>query len=68
MRARSWAWTLVVIAILLVAAGVFVLSFRGEPSVVGRLRVGLDVIGGGCIALGVLGGATGAWMLSRRRT
>lgn len=68
MRARSWAWTLLVIAILLIAAGIFVLSFRSEPSVVGRLRVGLDVIGGGCIALGVLGGATGTWMLVSRRT
>lgn len=57
-----------VIAIVLIASGLFVLSFRGEPSAVGRLRVGLDVIGGGFIALGVLGGATGAWMLVSRRT
>ncbi|HEV2414274.1 MAG TPA: hypothetical protein VGX27_05660 [Candidatus Dormibacteraeota bacterium] len=68
MRARSWAWTLVAIAVLLIAAGIFVLSFRSEPSAVGRLRTGLDVIGGGCIAIGVLGGATGAWMLVSRRT
>ena len=68
MRARSWAWTLVGIAIVLIAAGLFVLSFRSEPSAVGRLRTGLDVIGGGCIVLGVLGGATGAWMLVSRRT
>ena len=56
------------VAVLLIAAGIFVLSFRSEPSAVGRLRTGLDVIGGGCIALGVLGGATGAWMLVSRRT
>ncbi len=56
------------IAVLLIAAGIFVLSFRSEPSAVGRLRTGLDVIGGGCIAIGVLGGATGAWMLVSRRT
>ena len=57
-----------VIAIVLITAGLFVLSFRSEPSAVGRLRVGLDVIGGVCIALGVLGAATGAWMLVSRRT
>lgn len=56
------------IAVLLIAAGIFVLSFRSEPSAVGRLRTGLDLIGGGCIAIGVLGGATGAWMLVSRRT
>ena len=69
MKPARWVWwTLLVIGVLLVVFGVFVLGFRSEPSVVGRMRTLLEGIGYGSIALGVAGGASGLWMLVRRRT
>jgi hypothetical protein len=65
---RSWAWSLVVIGIVLVVAGWAVMSFLGEPSAVGRMRTALITIGAASIAVGALGGVAGIWMLIARRT
>lgn len=68
MTRRSWAWSLVVIGLALVVAGWVVMSFLTEPSAVGRMRTALIAIGAGSIAVGVIGGVAGAWMLIGRRT
>lgn len=60
--------TLFVVAIFLLLWGVLMLSFLGEPSVVGRMHTAVLGIGVGCIALGVAGGAAAVWMLVSRRT
>ncbi len=68
MRSRnSQAWTLLVVAVLLVVGGSFVLSFLTEPSAVGRMRTALITIGTGLIAVGAIGAAAGVWMLISRR-
>ena len=59
---------LLVISLLLLLWGVLMLSFLGEPSVVGRMRTAVVGIGVVCVALGVGGGAAGVWMLVSRRT
>jgi hypothetical protein len=61
-------WGLLVGGVLLLLWGWFVLGFLGEPSVVDNLRVLLIVIGAGSIAMGVLAGVAGVWMLLARRT
>lgn len=69
MRFPRWVPNaLLVISTLLLIWGVLMLSFVGEPSVVGRMRVAVVGIGVACIALGVGGGAAGIWMLLARRT
>ncbi len=65
---RGGAATLVVLAVLLVAAGVVVLGFLTEPSAIGRMRSALIGIGVVLIAAGVAGCAAGVWLLVRRRT
>jgi hypothetical protein len=61
-------WTLLVAGLLLLLWGVFLLGFLEEPSVVDNLRVLLIAIGAGSIALGLLAGVAGVWMLIGRRT
>ena len=56
------------VAVVVLAWGVFVLGFLSEPSAVGRMRAGLVTIGVGSIVVGLAGGGTGLWMLFRRRT
>jgi hypothetical protein len=68
VRRRSWGWTLVLVAAALVGAGGFVISFRDEPSAVGRVETALVAIGVSLIAVGVAGGIAGVWMLITRRT
>jgi hypothetical protein len=67
-RPRWVSWTLLVLAAVLILAGVFVLGFLTEPSAVGRMRSALYVIGAGSIVLGVAAAAGGVWMLATRRT
>jgi hypothetical protein len=61
-------WALLGGGVLLLLWGWFVLGFLGEPSVVDNLRVLLILIGAGSIALGLLAGVAGVWMLLGRRT
>lgn len=69
MTAPRWVWwVLLVAAPALLIAGSFVLGFLSEPSAVGRMRTALYVIGVGAIAIGLVGGAGGVWMLVKRRT
>lgn len=69
MRYPRWVPNaLLVVSLLLLLWGLLMLSFIGEPSVVGRLRTAVVGIGVGCIVLGVGGGAAGVWMLVARRT
>lgn len=65
---RSTWWTIVVVAVVFLAWGVFVLGFLSEPSAVGRMRAALVGIGAGSIILGAAGAGAGLWMLFRRRT
>ena len=65
---RTAWWTVVVVAVVILAWGVFVLGFLSEPSAVGRMRAGLVTIGVGSIVVGLAGGGTGLWMLFRRRS
>jgi hypothetical protein len=65
---RGGAATLVVLAFLLLLAGVVVLGFLTEPSAIGRMRTALIGIGVVLIAAGVAGCAAGVWLLIRRRT
>ena len=59
---------MVILAVVLVLAGLFVLGFLTEPSAIGRMRTALYVIGAGSIVLGVAALAGGVWMLASRRT
>jgi hypothetical protein len=61
-------WVLLVAGVLLLLWGAFLLGFLEEPSVVDNLRVLLIVLGAGSIALGLLAGGAGVWMLLARRT
>ena len=63
---RSTWWTIVVVAVVFLAWGVFVLGFLSEPSAIGRMRTALIGIGAGSIVLGVAGAGAGLWMLFRR--
>jgi hypothetical protein len=68
VRRRSWGWTLLLAAAVLVVSGAFVISFVDEPSAVGRMETALLAIGVGLIAVGLAGGIAGVWMLVTRRT
>ena len=61
-------WWLLGAGILLILWGWFLLGFLREPSVVDNLRVLLIVLGAGSVALGLLAGGAGLWMLVARRT
>ena len=65
---RSTLWTIVVVAVVFLAWGVFVLGFLSEPSAVGRMRAALVAVGAGSMVLGAAGAGAGLWMLFRRRT
>ena len=67
-RRQRFALVLIVAGILLLWWGYFVLSFLGEPSAVGRLRIALIATGVGSLGVGAAGGVTGVWMLVTRRT
>lgn len=64
---RSTWWTIVIVAVVFLAWGVFVLGFLSEPSAVGRMRAALVGVGAGSIVLGAAGAGAGLWMLFRRR-
>ncbi|TMG70361.1 MAG: hypothetical protein E6H86_01325 [Chloroflexi bacterium] len=56
MRSARWIWsTLVTGAAILLVWGVFVLSFKSEPSAIGRVWIALMLIGGGSIGTAVVG-------------
>ena len=69
MKFPRWvANALLIVSLLLLLWGVLMLSFLGEPSVVGRMHSAVLGIGVVCIALGIGGGAAGVLMLASRRT
>ncbi|HKC19465.1 MAG TPA: hypothetical protein VKE27_07500, partial [Candidatus Dormibacteraeota bacterium] len=69
LRFPRWvANGLLVISLLLLLWGVLMLTFLGEPSVVGRMHTAVLGIGVVCIAMAIAGGAAGVWMLVARRT
>jgi hypothetical protein len=68
MRSPRWIWsTLMTGAALLLVWGVFVLSFKSEPSAVGRLGIGLFFIAGASIGTAIVGvvAAVGLWRRTR---
>src|SRR5438094_8305799 len=68
MTGPRWAGsTLVAGAVLLVFWAIFVLSFKAEPSAVGRTRVALDIIGGASFASASAGLAAAGGLFQRTR-
>jgi len=53
--------------VLLLAWGVFVLSFKGEPSAIGRAGAIVIVIGGGSIGTAVVGGVAAIGLVRHAR-
>ena len=68
MTGPRWAGsTLVAGAVLLVFWAIFVLSFKAEPSAVGRTRVALDIIGGASFASAIAGLVAAGGLFQRTR-
>ena len=68
MRIPHWAASaLLAGAVVLLLWGLFVLSFKSEPSAVGRLGAALFVIGGGSIGTGLVGGVAAIGAMLRTR-
>ena len=68
MRIPHWAASaLLAGAVVLLLWGLFVLSFKSEPSAVGRLGAALLVIGGGSIGTGLVGGVAAIGAMLRAR-
>ena len=69
MNSHRWgALGLLATGVVLVLCGLFVLSFLGEPSAVGRVRAAVEVIGGALIVVAAVAAFFGVRMLMRPRT
>ncbi|HKB19069.1 MAG TPA: hypothetical protein VKF28_08530 [Candidatus Dormibacteraeota bacterium] len=68
MTEPRWIWsTLMTGAAILLFWGIFVLSFKSEPSAVGRLGIGLIIIGGASIGTAIVGAVAAIGLLRHAR-
>jgi hypothetical protein len=68
MRIPHWVSSVLLAgSLLLVLWGLFVLSFKSEPSAVGRVHVALYVIGGASIGTAIVGGVAAVGLIWRAR-
>jgi hypothetical protein len=68
MTSPRWIWsTLMTGAAILLVWGCFVLSFKSEPSAVGRIGVALILIGGGSIGTAIVGVVAAIGLLRHAR-
>src|SRR5260370_28739670 len=68
MTAPRWIWsTLMTGAAILLSWGIFVLSFKSEPSAVGRLGIGLIIVGGASIGTAIAGAVAAIGLLRHAR-
>lgn len=68
MRSPRWIWsTLMTGSAILLVWGVFVLSFKSEPSAVGRLGIGLIFISGASIGTAIVGLVAAIGLLRQTR-
>ncbi len=54
-------------SLMLLLWGLWVLSFKSEPSAVGRVHIALNVIGGASIGTAIVGGAAAIGLFLRTR-
>lgn len=66
MTSPRWIWsTLMTGAAILLVWGFFVLSFKSEPSAVGRIGIALILIGGASIGTAIVGAVAAIGLLRR---
>src|SRR5260370_20438022 len=68
MRTPHWVSSaLFAGSLMLLLWGLFVLSFKSEPSAVGRVHLALNVIGGASIGTAIVGGTAAVGLIVRAR-